>query len=266
MTVALAYRVDGPDSGPPVVLSNSLGTTWAMWDAQVPALVRANRVVRHDHRGHGASPVPPGPYDIADFGADVVALLDRLDIERTSFVGLSLGGMVGMWVAAHHPDRIERLVLICTSARPGAPDAWAQRAALVDDGGTAAVAESVVARWFTPAFAQQQPDVVTEMTAMLLATPTEGYAASCRAIEGLDLRAECERIAVPTLVAAGAEDPAMPPAEHGRLVADLVPGARYVELSPAAHLASVEQASVVTELVLEHLRPAESRSDERMVR
>ena len=250
----VAHRVDGPLEAPPVVLSSSLGATWHMWDPQVPALTRTNRVVRFDHRGHGASPTPPGPYAIADMGADVIALLDRLAIETTSFVGLSLGGMVGIWLAAHHPRRIDALVLICTSALPDAAEAWRTRASLVRDQGTAAVADAVVARWFTPELAEREPELVSRMAAMVSATSADGYAACCGAIEGLDLRAECRRISAPTLVVAAAEDPAMPPEEHGRVITGLIPGSRYVELSPAAHLANVEQPEVVTGLLLEHLR------------
>jgi len=254
----VAHRADGPPGAPPVVLANSLGATWQMWDPQLAALTRTNRVVRFDHRGHGASPTPPGPYAIADMGADVIALLDRLAIERMSFVGLSLGGMVGIWLAAHHPGRVDSVVLICTSALPGAAESWRTRAALVRDQGVAAVADAVVARWFTPGFAEREPELVSRMVAMVSATPADGYAACCGALEGLDLRAECGRIGVPTLVVAAAEDPAMPPREHGRVISGLIHGSRYVELSPAAHLANVEQPEVVTDLLLEHLDARES--------
>jgi 3-oxoadipate enol-lactonase len=260
----LAHRVDGPLGAPTVVLSNSLGSTWAMWEPQVPALSETHRVLRYDHRGHGGSATPAGPYSVAELGEDLVALLDELDVATASFVGLSLGGMVGMWVAAHHPERIEHLVLMCTSAVPGASASWEERAALVQADGTAAVADAVVGRWFTPEFAASDPALVSRMTAMVSATPAVGYAACCHAIAGLDLRAECRRIAAPTLVLGGAEDPAMPPATHARLVAELVPDARYVELSPAAHLASVEQAEAVTALVLAHLSGRDVRVDEGM--
>jgi 3-oxoadipate enol-lactonase len=263
-TCRVAHRVDGPDGAPPVVLSNSLGATWAMWDPALSALTTTNRVVRYDHRGHGGSPTPPGPYDIADLGTDVIALLDRLAIETTSFVGLSLGGMVGIWLAAHHPGRIESLALICTSALPGGDAAWADRASLVRAQGTAAVADAVVGRWFTPEFADREPELVSRMVAMVSATSAEGYAACSGAIEGLDLRAECRSISAPTLVVAAAEDPAMPPEQHGRVIADLIPGGRYVVLSPAAHLANVEQAEAVTALLLEHLSASGSRVDEGM--
>jgi 3-oxoadipate enol-lactonase len=260
----VAHRVDGPEAAPPVVLSNSLGATWQMWDPQVPALTVTNRVVRYDHRGHGNSPTPPGPYDIAGMGADVIALLDRLAIETTSFVGLSLGGMVGIWLAAHHPRRIKTLVLICTSALPGAEAAWRTRASLVRNEGTAVVADAVVGRWFTPQLAEREPELVARMVAMVSATSADGYAACCSALEGLDLRAECRRIGAPTLVVAGAEDPAMPPEQHGRVIGELIAGSRYVELSPAAHLVNVERPEVVTDLLLEHLRVPASRVDEGM--
>lgn len=256
----VAHRVDGPHGAPPVVLSSSLGATWQMWDPQLPALTATNRVVRFDHRGHGTSPTPAGPYDIADLGADVIALLDRMAIETASFVGLSLGGMVGIWLAAHHPRRVEALVLICTSALPGAEADWRARASLVRDEGTASVAEAVVGRWFTPEFAAREPELVSRMVAMVSATSADGYAACCGAIEGLDLRAECRRIGVPTLVVGAAEDPAMPPEQHGRVISDLITGSRYVELSPAAHLANVEQPEVVTRLLQEHLRASASES------
>src|SRR5215208_5788067 len=150
--VELNYLVEGPSSGPVLVLANSLGTALGMWDAQAPALRERFRLLRYDHRGHGGSPVPPGPYEIEDLGRDVLALLDRLDIERVSFCGLSIGGMVGMWLASEAPGRIERLVLCCTSALLGSPDMWSERAAKVRKNGLDAIAETVVERWFTPAF------------------------------------------------------------------------------------------------------------------
>jgi 3-oxoadipate enol-lactonase len=224
-----------------------------MWDPQVPALAAHRRVIPFDHRGHGASPVVPGPYSIADLGADVLALLDRLAIERASYCGLSLGGMVGMWLAAHAPERIERLVLICTAAQAPVPSLYGERAALVREAGTVdAIADAVVARWFTPAFAAEHRDVVAHHRAMIAATPAEGYAGGCEVIVALDLRAALPSIRARTLVIAGAEDPALPPA-CGQAIADAVPGARFRVLDSASHLASVEQAAAVTELIADHL-------------
>jgi 3-oxoadipate enol-lactonase len=244
--------VDGSPGAPVLVLANSLGTTVDIWEPQLPALARHYRVVRFDTRGHGRSAVPPGPYTIGDLGNDVLALLDGLGVARAHFCGLSLGGMVGMWLAAHAPERIDRLVLCCTSARPAAPEAWARRAATVRAEGTGAIADLVVSRWLTPAYASRHPGLVTRLRAMLTATPAEGYASCCEVIERLDLTAALPRIAAPTLVVHGADDPAILPS-HGADIAAAVPGARLTLVRHAAHLANVEQAGAVTALIVEHL-------------
>jgi 3-oxoadipate enol-lactonase len=251
-TVAVYHAVEGRPDAPAVVLSNSLGATPAMWDPQMPALTQSFRVIRYDHRGHGRSPAPPGPYDIEDLGHDLVALLDRLGVARAHVFGVSIGGMVGMWVAAHAPDRVDRLVLCSTSSRLGPPEAWAERAATVRAKGTAAVADAVVARWFTPAYAARNPGTVAEMRAMLAATPAEGYAACCGAVERMDLRADLGAIRAPTLVIAGADDPATPPSQAER-IADGITGSRLVVIEDAAHLVNVEQVDAVDRLVIDHL-------------
>jgi 3-oxoadipate enol-lactonase len=238
--------------GPLLVLSSSLGSTTAMWEAQAAALRDRFTVVRYDHRGHGLSPVPDGPYRLEDLGRDVLGLLDELGAESAHVGGLSLGGMVAMWLGIHAPERVGRLVLCCTSARLGPPSAWAERAAAVRAGGMEAVADGVLGRWLTPAYADAHPDTVAELRAMLLSTPPDGYAACCAAIEHMDLVADLGRITAPTLVIGGAEDPATPP-EHQRLIAGAIPGARLELLSPAAHMAAVERADEVTALIAEHL-------------
>ncbi len=244
--------VEGPADAPVVVLSNSLGSTLQMWEPQLPALRERFRVVRYDLRGHGGSPVLPGPYSLAELGIDVCQLLDRLGVARASFCGLSLGGMIGLWLAAHGPERIERLVVCCSSARLGPPEAWRDRAATVRAHGTAAVAATVVSRWFTPAFAQRDAALVRRMRAMVAATPAEGYAACCEAIERMDLEPVLPSVRAPTLVIAGADDPATPP-DHARRITAGVPAARLVVLDHAAHLASYERADAVTPLLLDHL-------------
>jgi 3-oxoadipate enol-lactonase len=242
----------GPADAATLVMGGSLGTSLAMWDGQL-ALAERFRLVRHDHRGHGRSPVPPAPYEIADMGGDVLALLDALGIERASYCGLSIGGMVGMWLGANAPERIERLVLICTSAHLPPASGWADRAAAVREAGTVeAVADAVVERWLTPGYAEKRPELVAELRAMLVATDAEGYAASCGAIERMDLRDGLAHIAAPTLVISGANDAAAPP-EHQRLIADAIPGARLETVEPAAHLAAVERPAVVNELIAAHL-------------
>ena len=257
-TVPLRYELEGPPGAPVVLLANSLGTTVDLWAEQLPALAGRFRVLRYDHRGHGGSAVPPGPYAMAELGGDAVALLDALGIERASVCGVSLGGMVGMWVAAFAPERVERLVLCCTSARLGPPEAWAERAATVRSGGTAAVADGVLARWFTRAFRERRPEVAERVRAMLLATPAEGYAACCEAIAAMDQRQAIGAIAAPTLVLVGANDPATPP-EHGEEIAGRIARSRLVVVPDAAHLANVEQAALVTAELVAHLTGAAER-------
>jgi 3-oxoadipate enol-lactonase len=235
-----------------LLLINSLGADLSMWEPQMPALAGRFRVIRYDARGHGRSPVPRGRYALADLGRDALALLDQLGVSRAHVCGLSLGGMTAMWIAARAGHRVDRLVLFCTSARLGPPRAWAQRSAAVRAGGTAAVADAVVERWVTPGFAAAHPDVVARLRAMIAATPAAGYAGACAAIEEMDLRAELPAIGAPTLVIAGADDPATPP-EHGAAIAAAIPGARLEVLPGAAHLASFEQAAAANRLILEAL-------------
>jgi 3-oxoadipate enol-lactonase len=177
-TVEVHHLLEGSEDAPVLVLSNSLGTTLGMWDEQAPALGERFRLLRYDHRGHGGSPVPPGPYKIEDLGRDVLVLLDRLEVERISFCGLSIGGIVGMWLAGEAPERAERLVLCCTSAR-FAPDTFDSRARTARAEGVSAIADAVVERWFTPAFHTSRPDVVEWARRMLLDSPAEGYVACC---------------------------------------------------------------------------------------
>ena len=234
--------------GPTVLMGSSLGTSLQMWDGQLP-LAERFRLVRYDHRGHGESPAPPGPYEIADLASDVL----ELGLGRTHYVGLSIGAMIGMWLAANAPERIDRLILICTSAQLGPPSMWQERAAKVlEAGSTEPVADPVVDRWLTPAFAAEHPDARAKLRAMLTSADPAGYAACCGAIERMDLRADLGRITAPTLVISGADDLATP-VEHQRLIAEAIPGARHEILSPAAHVAAVEQADAVNRLIEEHL-------------
>ncbi|MCA3747606.1 MAG: 3-oxoadipate enol-lactonase [Rubrobacter sp.] len=259
MTVELHHVIEGPEEDAPVlVLSSSLGTTHRMWDPQAPALRERFRLVRYDHRGHGGSPVPPGPYSIAELGRDVLATLDRLGVERFSFCGLSLGGMVGMWLASEVPERVERLVLCCTAAVLGPRELWDERAQVARSEGMDALVEGVVERWFTPAFRERRPEVVERAKRMLRETPPEGYAGCCEAIREMDLRDRLGRIRAATLVISAADDPATPP-EYGESLREAIPDARMVVIEDAAHLANIEQPEAFTEALLEHLSPVLER-------
>ena len=254
--IEVAHRVDRdpslPADAPTVVLSNSLGSTLSMWDAQLPALSRVAQVVRYDTRGHGASPVPDGPYSLDDLADDVIALLDRLGLERVHFVGLSLGGMTGMRLAARDPERIERLVVLCTSPRLEPTQGWLDRAATVRSQGTGAVAYAVVSRWYTASFLARETERVAAAVATVAATPPEGYAGCCEAIAGMDLRPDLPSISAPTLAIAGADDPATPP-PHLDLIAASVQDGRLLVVPESAHLANDEQPDTITPAILRHL-------------
>jgi 3-oxoadipate enol-lactonase len=253
VTVALHHVDDGSAGAPPLVLGNALGTATAMWEPVVAELGGVVRAIRYDHRGQGASPEPPGPYAIGDLGADVLALLDHLGLDRVAYAGVSIGGMVGLWLAAHAPERIGSLMVFNSSAHPNNPDAWLQRAAAVRAAeGTATVAEGVVARWTTPAFAAAHPEVVDGLGAMLLASPADGYVALCDLLAEVDLREDLGAIRAPTLVVGGAGDEAIPP-EHARAIADGIAGARFVLLDPSAHIPTAERPEAVAALIREHL-------------
>jgi 3-oxoadipate enol-lactonase len=248
----LHYEFRGKRGSPALAFSGSLGTDLTMWLPQTEVLKPHFCTVRYDLRGHGASEVPPGPYSMDDLGSDLVALLDRLGIERASLCGLSIGGMISMWVAAHAPERVRRLVLCCTSAQLGPRESWLERAAIVRADGVQAVADAVLERWFTPGFTRANPEVIERMRAQLIATPREGYAGCCEAIAAMDLTGEIGSITAPTLVISAAEDPSIPP-EHGRRIASLIPGARFELVEHARHIASIEQADLITSLIQDFL-------------
>lgn len=239
-TTRLQYRLEGPEDGPVLILSGSLGTDLTMWEDQLDALSYPWRLLSYDMRGHGQSAVPPGPYTIEMLARDVLALMDALGIERAAFCGLSIGGMIGQWLGANAGDRIERLILCNTAAHLPPPAAWNGRIETVRAQGMGAVADAVLARWFTPDFAEEAPAEIERVRAMLLATPVEGYAACCAAVRDMDLRESLAAIAAPTLVIAGGADRATPP-EAGRYIAERIEGAELAEL-PAAHLSNIEAA------------------------
>lgn len=234
-----------------LVMSSSLGTTRAMWESQY-TLQSQYSLLLYDHRGHGASPAPDGPYSIAELADDVIHLLDSLGVDSVSFCGLSLGGMVGLWLAAHHPKRIERLVAMCALARLEPVSRYADRASAVRERGLGPIADDVVSRWFTPGFAESHPSTVNDYIATLAALSAEGYASCCDAIATCDLRGDIRRIDAPTLLVAGAEDPVVSP-ESAVLFGASFSEATVAVVPDAAHLVNVEQPGLVNRLVLEHM-------------
>jgi 3-oxoadipate enol-lactonase len=252
MPCRLHHRLDGPPEAPVLVLSGSLGTDLSMWDPVAAQLAGRFRTLRYDLRGHGQSGVPPGPYAMSDLGEDLLALIDELEIERAGLCGLSIGGMISMWIAANAPERVSRLVVCCTSAYLGPDAGYGGRAVAVRRDGIEPLADAVLERWFTPRFARERPEIVQDMRARLCATPAEGYAGCCEAIDGMDLRGALGVIRAPTLVVAGEADPATPPA-HGEAIAEAVTDAELTIFPDAAHLAPVEHPEDAAALILDFL-------------
>lgn len=248
----LDHRLHGRAGAPALVLANSLGTGQTLWSHQLPGFVERFRVLTYDHPGHGTSELSEPPCTVEGFAHDLLGLLDELAFDRVSICGTSLGGMVGIALALEAPDRVERLVLSCSSAYLGPPDAWAERARTVRADGIEAIADAVVARWFTTELQRAQPETVARFRATLVRTAPEGYARACEALAAWDARGRISAVSVPTLVVAGADDPATP-VEHAKLLASRIPDARLLVLERAAHLANVEQAERFTDAVLAHL-------------
>lgn len=238
------YAIEGPPGKPALILSNSLGTDFSMWDPQIPDLVKSFRVLRSDTRGHGESKVVPGPYSVEQLGKDVIALADVLKLDRFHFCGLSMGGMIGMWLALNAPQRLNKLVLCSTAAKIGTPEMWNARIDSVRMNGMKEVAAAAMERWFSASFRQKNPAVVADTQKTVEQINPEGYAANCAAVRDFDAREQLHRIHTSTLVISGAHDPATTPAD-GHFLAEHIRGARYVELN-AAHLSNIEDADRFT--------------------
>jgi 3-oxoadipate enol-lactonase len=250
--VELNHTFEGPENAPVLVLGSSLGTTGAMWDDQIPAFSQHFRVLRYDTRGHGGSPAPPGPYTMDELGADLLALLDRLEIERFSFCGLSIGGMIGMWTASEAPDRVDRLVLCCTVPYFPPPDLWNERIETVRAEGIGPMIEPALDRWLPRDVRKARPQAEAHLRELISSTPAEGYAGCCEAIRDMDLRPRLAAITAPTLVLAGSDDPSTP-AEKVRPLVDAIDDAYFVEIDGAAHIANMARPEAVSAAVLQHL-------------
>jgi 3-oxoadipate enol-lactonase len=245
-------EVEGRDSAPALMLSNSLGTDLRMWDDQVGEFAKHYRVIRYDRRGHGKSGVPQGPYSMERFGRDVLSVLDALGVKKTNWCGLSMGGMVGQWLGANAADRVEKLVLSNTNFHYADKAPWNDRIKTVREKGLASMVDGNMARWFTEGFRNRAPDAMARMKAMFVATDPAGYVACCEAIRDMDFTASNTRIAAPTLVIVGSQDAATPPAA-GEAIARQIKGAKVVSLE-AAHISNIEQPKQYTEAVLNFLR------------
>jgi 3-oxoadipate enol-lactonase len=244
-------EVEGRQDGPVLMLSNSLGTNLHMWDEQAPAWSRHFRLLRYDRRGHGKSSVPNGPYTMERLGRDVLAVLDALGIAKINWCGLSMGGMVGQWLGANAPNRVDKLILSNTSSYFPDKLIWEGRIKTVREKGLTAMVDANMERWFTKQFRDRNPQAMAKMRAMFLATNPEGYIGCGEAIRDMDQRPLLSKITAPTLVIAGKHDPATT-LEANEFIREHIPGAQIAVLD-AAHIANVEQPQIYTDTVLRFL-------------
>jgi len=243
----LRYEIDGNAAGPPVLFSNSLGTTCELWNPQLEALSPTYKIIRYDTRGHGASDAPEGPYAIETLGLDAVAILDAADAERAHICGLSLGGLTAMWLGVERPDRVRSVTLVSTAARIGTTTMWEERIAQVQTSGLGSLADAAMGRWFSQPFRHSHPEVVAIYHRMLSETPASGYAACCAAIRDADLRAAISRISASTLIIVGHHDPVTPPSDAEAVHARIAHS--RMSLLDAAHILNVEQARTFNDLL-----------------
>jgi 3-oxoadipate enol-lactonase/4-carboxymuconolactone decarboxylase len=246
--------MDGPEDAPVLILGPSLGTTWHMWDRQVPELARQWRVLRFDLPGHGGAPAHAAP-GVPELAERLLATLDMVGVQRFGYAGCSIGGAIGAELALRRPDRIASLALVAASPRFGTADEFRQRGVIVRANGLDPMARAAPERWFTPGFAAAQPAIVEWAVQMVRTTDPGCYIAACEALAAFDIRAQLGRIIVPTLVLVGAEDKVTGPAEARTLVAG-IPDARLALVPGASHLAPVEQPGAVTDLLVRHFSTA----------
>jgi 3-oxoadipate enol-lactonase len=245
-------EITGREDAPTLMLSNSLGTNLHMWDDQADVFAKHFRLIRYDRRGHGKSGVPKGPYTMERFGCDVICVLDALKIAKTNWCGLSMGGMVGQWLGANAPDRVEKLVLSNTNFHYADKGPWNDRIKFVREKGLAQLVDPNMERWFTAGFRARAPQAIARMKEMFLATDPAGYIACCEAVRDMDFTASNPHITNPVLVIVGKQDPATPPSA-GEAIVKQIKGAKLVALD-AAHISNIEQPQAYSDAVLNFLR------------
>ncbi|AMN67146.1 3-oxoadipate enol-lactonase [Psychrobacter sp. P11G5] len=249
--ITLNYATFGDSSNPALLFSNSLGTSYHMWQPQIDVLQTDYFIICYDTRGHGKSSAPTGPYRLDQLGQDVIDLLDHLSIDKAFFCGISMGGMTGQWLAINYPDRFHHLMLCNTAAKIGNEAAWRDRAQLVREQGLAPIAATAAPRWFTADFIDSYPDVVAALSSTLAAGSSEGYASCCEALSVADTREQLKNIRVPVTVLAGIEDPVTTVAD-GQYMVEHIPNATLATID-ASHISNIEQPDAFNQLVRQYL-------------
>lgn len=259
--IGVEYEITGPPGAPVVIFSHALATHLGMWEPQAAAVATRYRVLRYDTRGHGGSDAPAGPYTFSQLVEDARALLDGVGVESTHFAGISMGGMIGQWIALTHPERLQSLVLCGTSARtaPEAREIWDERIALAAREGMAPHVEPTIGRWFTPRFVKEHPEVVDPLRAMMRDTDPQGFIGCAAAIKEHDALDRLSEIKVPTLIIVGEKDPGTPVAT-AEAIHERIAGSELVVLESASHLSNLEQAEAFNKVLLAFL--SRTRVDE----
>lgn len=254
--IVVHYRLDGPENGPALVFSNSLGTDLRVWEDVVAELAREFRILRYDKRGHGLSQATPPPYSIEDHAHDLAALMHALSIESAIVCGLSVGGMIAMMLASEHPQLVRGLVLSDTAHKIGTAEMWNSRMHAIEHKGIDVVADGVLERWLSASFRNHKPYDTLGWRNMLTRTPPDGYLGTCAAIRDADLTERAERIAVPTLCLCGSEDGATPP-ELVRSLSRIIPDALFRLIDGAGHLPCVEKPAEFADEMTRFFREVE---------
>jgi 3-oxoadipate enol-lactonase len=251
--IRVHYADTGPRDGPALVLSNSLGTDFRVWDRLLPHLPEGLRLIRYDKRGHGLTECPAAPYEMETLVADAAALMDHLGTPAACFVGLSIGGLIGQGLAASRPDLLRALVLCDTAAKIGSPAMWDERIESISRGGIAAIEGQILSRWFTESFRTTRQDELAGWRHMLCRTPEDGYLGCAYAIRDADFRDSTARLELPVLAVAGEADGSTPP-ELVQQTAETIPGARFEIVKGAGHIPSVEQPEALGALITGFLK------------
>ena len=241
------YQTFGDAAKPAIVFSNSLGTNFSMWKSQIEFFQKDFFVICYDTRGHGQSSTPQGPYSIEQLGTDVIHLLDHLNIQKAAFCGISMGGLIGQWLAIHHSSRFTHIVVCNTAAKIGQEQAWIDRANLVKNQGLQSIADTAATRWFTESFIQTHIAIVKSLSNDLAAGSAEGYANCCLALAKADLREDLVKINLPILVIAGIQDP-VTTVEDGKFIQSKIQNAQLFEIN-ASHISNIEQTDIFNEAV-----------------
>ena len=241
------YKTFGDTNKPAIVFSNSLGTKYSMWQPQIDALQNDFFVICYDTRGHGASSAPQGPYILEQLGQDVTNLLDHLNVKKASFCGISMGGLIGQWLAIYKPQYFNHVIVCNTAAKIGQEQAWNNRAVLVREQGLQPIADTAASRWFTEPFIQSNTAIVESLSNDLATGSAEGYASCCEALAKADLRGELKNIKLPFLVIAGQKDPVTTVVD-GQFMVNHIPNSQLLEIK-ASHISNIEQPEVFNEFL-----------------